>query len=270
MPGHARCGANENPGYVTTTGVSVTPNFLHCPLTPPSRRHGFPVIQTRFMINIFIFTIIGEQFTIFSYNVHTFIAGKARRQISLANLSTIPRFICFDCVSLTYESGGPMKSEKKCRKVAKYLKPIKTASKHSNLIRFDADINQDDQSSFTDHSILLAYLSEQFLQICDTSRRYEFIIYFHSDKNAGAGTNLISSLLQMPAISRCSNFEISLYHIEEAQQLPVENISDWLNRRKTDGQIPQEIFMTIRMNEIQNATEMCDHLSKVRFIFIAV
>ena len=159
-----------------------------------------------------------------------------------------------------------MTSEKKCRKVAKYLKPIKTASKHSNSIRFDADINQDGQSSFSDHSILLAYLSKQFLQICDTSRRYEFIIYFHSDKNAS--TNFISSLLQIPAISQCSNFEITLHRIEEAQKLPVENISDWLNRKKTDGRIPQEIFMKIRMNEIQNATEMCAHLSKVCFILI--
>ena len=161
-----------------------------------------------------------------------------------------------------------MTSEKKCEKFDEYLRPIKTALKDSNSIRFDADINQNDKACFSDHSVLLRYLSEQFLQICNLSRRYEFIIYFLSDKNAG--TNVISSLLQMPAISRCSHFEITLYRIVEAQQLPVETISDWLNRRKTYGRIPQEIFMQIRMNEIQNVKEMCDHLSKVRFIFIAV
>ena len=152
----------------------------------------------------------------------------------------------------------------KCQKIEKYLRPIEPALKHSNSIQFVARINQNDQSCFSDHSVLLSYLSEQLLQICNSSRRYEFKIAFYSDKNSG--TNFISSLLQMPAISRCSNFEISLYHIEEAQQLPVENISDWLNRRKIDGQIPQEIFMTIRMYELQNVTEMCgmcDHLSKV-------
>ena len=137
--------------------------------------------------------------------------------------------------------------------------------KDSNSIRFFADINQYD-ACFSDHSILLAYLSEQLLQICDSSRRYEFTICFYSDKNAGP--NFLSSLLQMPAISRCSHFEISLYLIEEAQKLPVESISDWLNRRKTDGRIPQEIFMKIHMNEFQNVTEICDHLSKVQFIFI--
>ena len=241
MPGHARCGANENPGYVTTTGVSVTPNFLHCPLTPPSRRHGFPVIQTRFMINIFIFTIIGEQFTIFSYNVHTFIAGKARRQISLANLSTIPRFIRFDSVSLSY-SGGSMTSEKKCQKVEKYLKAIKTASKHSNTIRFVGEINQNDPTCFTDHSVLLSYLDEQVLQLCNSSRGYEFQIHFHSDSDKDAGTNFISSLLQMPAISRCSNLEITLFFIEEAQQLPVETISDWLNRKKHEAEFHERFL----------------------------
>ena len=152
----------------------------------------------------------------------------------------------------------------KCQKVEKYLKPINTA--HSNSIRFVGDINQANQACFRDHSILLTYLREQLLQICNSSRRYEFEIHFRSDKNAG--TNFISSLLQMPAIIRCSNLEITLNHIEEAQQLPVETISDWLNRRKTDSRIPQELFMKIWLREIQNVTEMCDHLSKVRFIFI--
>ena len=156
----------------------------------------------------------------------------------------------------------------KCQKVEKYLRPIKTALKDSNSIQFVGDIDQDDPTCFSDHSILLGYLSEQLLKICDTSRRYEFKIYFRSDKNSG--TNLISSLLQMPPISLCSHFEIALCLIEEAQQLPVETISDWLNRKKHDGRIPQEIFMKIYLHEIQNATEMCDHLSKVRFIFIAV
>ena len=76
----------------------------------------------------------------------------------------------------------------------------------------------------------------------------------------------------MPPISRCSNLEITLCCIEEAQQLPIETISDWLNRvidgRKTDTRIAQEIFMRIYMREIQNVKEMCDHLSKVRFIFM--
>ena len=155
----------------------------------------------------------------------------------------------------------------KCQKIEKYLKPIEPALKHSNSIRFDADINRNDKACFSDHSILLSYLDKQLLQICNSSRRYEFKIHFYSDENAG--TNVISSLLQLPAISRCSNVDITLYLTEEATQLPVEAISDWLNRVKTDSLIPREIFMEIRVNEIQNVTEMCDHLSKVRFIFIS-
>ena len=159
-----------------------------------------------------------------------------------------------------------MTNEKKCEKVKEYLQPIKNALKHSNSIRFVATINQDDQSSFSDHSVLLGYLSEQLLQLCNSSRGYEFLIHFYSDKNAGA--NIISSLLQMPPISRCSNFKITIYLINgsQAQKLPIETISDWLNRRKTYGRIPQELFMKIHMNEFQNVTEICDHLSKVQFI----
>ena len=159
-----------------------------------------------------------------------------------------------------------MTSEKKCEKVKEYLQPIKNALKDSISIKFFADIKKDDQACFSDHSILLGYLSDQLLQICDSSRRYEFTIIFYSDMNAGP--NVISSLLQMLPISRCSRFEISLSCNEEAKQLPIETISDWLNRRKTECGIPQELFMKIWLHEIQNVTEMCDHLSKVRFTFI--
>ena len=164
-----------------------------------------------------------------------------------------------------------MTIKNKCQKIEKYLQPIKNALKDSNSIRFFADINQDDQSSFSDHSSFLSYLDEQLLKICNSSRRYEFEITFRSDKNAG--TNFISSLLQMPPISRCSHFDITLFFTKKAMQLPVEAILDWLNRmidgRKTDIRIAQEIFMRIYTREIQNVTEMCDHLTKVRFIFIS-
>ena len=233
-------------------------------------------IQTRFLIYyvIMLFTCYHQyatkQFTTFSYKINFCIINEAneanrKTKILLTNLSAIPRFVRSDRVLLFYHGvRGSIKN--KCQQVEKYLRPIKTALKHSNSIRFVANINQNDPTCFSDHSILLSYLSEQLLQICNSSRRYEFLIYFHSDKNAG--TNVISSLLKMPPISRCSNLEITLYGIEEALQLPIETISDWLNRKKHDGRIPQEIFMTIYIYEIQNATEMCDHLSKVRFIFI--
>ena len=189
-------------------------------------------------------------------------AGKKKKML-LANLSAIPQFVRSDRVLLSY-NGGSMTSKNKCQKIEKYLRPIKTALKDSNSIRFVARINQDDQSSFNDHSVLLNYFSEKLLQICDTSRRYEFEIHLRSDNNSGA--NVISSLLQMPPIIRCSNLEITLFFIEEALQLPVETISDWLNRM-IDGR-KTEIFMELSMREIQNVTELCDHLSKVRFIFI--
>ena len=201
------------------------------------------------------------------------IIGRAEKKISHANLLTIPQFVRFDGVKFSYGDGSkPI--EDKCQRIEKYMKPIMPALKHTNSIRFVAEINQDNQASFSDHTNLLSYLNEQMKKTFKLCRRYEFVIYyFYSNKNAGA--NVISSLLQMPPISQCSNFGITLMHFKEERslELPIKTISDWLNPmidgRKTYSRIPQEIFMEIRTQEIQNVTEMCDHLSKVRFIFIA-
>ena len=199
------------------------------------------------------------------------IFGKAKKKISHAKLLTIPQFqfVRSDGVELYY-NGGSIPIKDKCQRIEKYLKPIMPVLEHTNSIRFSVNINQDDQASFSDHTYLLRYLSEQLQHTLNLSH-YEFEIYFWSNRNAGA--NVISSLLQMPPIRQCSNFEISLWHIEEALELPIKTVSDWLNPmidgRKTYSRIPQEIFMKIRTQEIQNVTELYDHLSKVHFIFIA-
>lgn len=184
-----------------------------------------------------------------------------KKIISLANLSTFPRFLLFDRVILFYNKGSN-EIEGKCQKIKKYMHPIKDALKDS--IRFVGRIDQDDRECFRHHSMLLEHLSGQLLQMFDSSRRYEFIIYFRTDEEAA--TNVFSSILQIFQIRRCSNLEIQFCDLQQPMQFPVEAISSWLNRQVDAGmEVSGEIFLRIFVTRIQNAVGICDYLETVRF-----
>ena len=86
-----------------------------------------------------------------------------KKIISLANLSTFPRFLLFDRVILFYNKGSN-EIEGKCQKIKKYMHPIKDALKDS--IRFVGRIDQDDRECFRHHSMLLEHL--RVLGLVDT------------------------------------------------------------------------------------------------------
>ena len=138
------------------------------------------------------------------------------------------------------------------------------------MIKIYALISQDYQNKFNNHSAILDCLPNQLLEICDSSRGYKFRFHFCSDANVI--TNIISSILQMPPIKRCSHVEIEiLYKCGVQNQLPVEEISNWLRisvdkmKSKKMDRKPKEKFLKIRMSDIQNAREMIDHLQMVHF-----
>ena len=195
--------------------------------------------------------------------MEAFIFGNKWNEIPLANPTFCPHFLRFNEVKLFYINGS--KSEEKCGSIESYLQPLKEALKDSISIRFYGIIDRDNQAYFDDHSKLLEYLSEHLLKICNSSREYNFTIFFHSEE-AGAGANVIKSIIQMPQICRCSTLRIFLCYA--SQLLPVEAISSWLNRTIGDGRnfiarTPQEIFLRIYASRIRNVEEMCDHLAKV-------
>ena len=131
------------------------------------------------------------------------------------------------------------------------------------MITLTARINQNDQSQFRDHSQLLDHLREQVLPICDSSPAYYFEFDFQSDNDAAG--NVIGQFLQLPSIKRCQKVGFN-YANETFIQLPVDAISNWLNRNSDDGigRNKKERFLgTNHRIRVQNAEEICDRMRKV-------
>ena len=91
--------------------------------------------------------------------------------ISHADLATFPPFLRFDKVQLWYkamervvesaasiDSANKQSIEEKCALIGSCLQSIQQPLNDSNLIIFDADINENDPGCFSDHSKLLVYL----------------------------------------------------------------------------------------------------------------
>ena len=140
-----------------------------------------------------------------------------------------------------------------------------TALSDLKKITLSAKINPNDQSQFRNHFQLLDHIRDQLLPICDSSPFYSFEIDFQSDNNAAG--NVIGQILQLPSINRCQVYFFCKN--ETFIQLPVEVISNWLNRNFDDGiggtgQSKKERILAMNHRiRIQNVVEMCDHLRTV-------
>lgn len=173
-------------------------------------------------------------------------------------MTDFPPFLRFSDVGLFY-SNGLESIEEKCHFIESYIRPLKQALKDTRSIQFYGDVSQDDNSCFRDHSVLLSYLTERLLPICDSSHRYKFYIRFYSDKEASS--SVISSILQMPQISRCSDLFIELNILCLPKESSIETISNWLFRKVDDGmddvgRYPQKINLEIVLRGRINVVEM--------------
>ena len=191
-------------------------------------------------------------------------------KILLANLVTFPPFLRFNEVRLKYYIKSQL-LHAKCLLFEDCLNSIKPALKDSNEICFDANINRANPSHFSDHSSVVIYLRDRLLPICDSSRRYEFIIGFESYENSA--TKVISSILQISQVRRCSNVSIELFDYMYPARLPVEDISNWLDPKAEDGdgteicgKKRQSRFLKIYSYITSNAQEMLDHLKEVNLV----
>ena len=138
------------------------------------------------------------------------IIGNTTTNVSLSNLTSVPRFLRFKEVKLSYNFGAKS-IEEKCRSIQKYLQPLKEALKDSTAIRFYGDIYRNDQAYFSDYSKLLEYLSEQLLKICNSSREYDFYISFRTEEADAEEANVVKSIIQMPQICRCSHLRLIVF-----------------------------------------------------------
>ena len=195
---------------------------------------------------------------------HRFIS---RKPILFDDLKEFPAFLHFGEVDLHYWNGSIESSEsieERCQVFGGLLPAIKGALNDSNEIFFDADIDQEDQSEFNDHSTLIAYLRDEFLPICDSSHRYKFVIGFDSDQDSGS--KVISSILKMPQVVRCSNVDIWLLQVYDPIELPVGEIAQWLSQKNDRIGKKEEKFLEIYSDKIQNVLEIWEHLTEVLFI----
>ena len=196
---------------------------------------------------------------------HRFIS---RKPILFDDLKEFPAFLHFGEVYLRYWNESIESSEsieERCQLFGGLLPAIKGALNDSKEIFFGADIDQEDQSEFNDHSALIAYLRDEFLPICDSSRRYKFFINFETDKNSGS--EVISSILKMPQVVQCSNVDICLQLINDPIELSVGEIAQWLNQKNDRiGKKKEEKFLKIYSYNIQNVLEIWKHLTEVLFI----
>ena len=186
--------------------------------------------------------------------------------ISLNELTTFPLFLRFDNVKIWCKYDDRL-IEEKCEFIERQLLPLKPALNDSNVVQFTAIISRRDCRYFSDHSKFLEYIRNQFLPICNSSRRYKFKIWFYSDENSN--TNVIASILKMEEIKHCSNIEIEIIFGEQ-KRLPVEEISNWLESSAggAKNSLQNERARLLRIyyystTFIQNAQEMLDHLKTV-------
>ena len=110
------------------------------------------------------------------------------------------------------------------------------------MIEISAIISQHDRNYFNNYSTLIDYLQNRLLSICDSARGYKFRISLGQDENENDVANVISSILQMPTIERCSNVDIVILCFwEVSKQLPAK-ITNWLDEKFLAS---EELFVRI-------------------------
>ena len=190
-------------------------------------------------------------------------------ELTLTNITEIPPFLRFNNVKLWYRPGtrvlGLQHIEKKCELFNVQLLPLKSALNGSNMVEFLPHIPLNDPNYFTNHLQLLDYFQNRLISICDSAHAYKFTIPCFLNANDIA--NVILSILQMSPIKRCSNVQIVSNCLGVQNQLPVEVISNWLEKTVDGMEINyrkfKEIILKIRMSGIQNTQEIIDNLKMV-------
>ena len=196
--------------------------------------------------------------------------------MSLLNAKPFPSFFRFGRVRIYLstlffdeEGEGILDSQliaEKCQLFEDQLKLIKPAL-NGSILNFDFIIDQSKPSCFYDHDQVLEYLRNRLLPICNKSHGYEFWINFNSDANTARF--IITSILQMDQIDRCSNVKIDFpIDVDDGTKLPIDEISNWLHR-SCDGGGQRERSLFIQLEEIKSIVEVFVHLKEVFILIFA-
>lgn len=139
------------------------------------------------------------------------------------------------------------------------------------MIALSARIHYAKNKHFKDHSQLLDYFRNALLPIVDSAHRYKFVIYLSWDEKVAS--DMIASILQIPPVTRCSALQIQIFGVYRRKKLPIEAISNWLNRRTSnvDKQKTKNPIISLRIHEgcirRRSVRQMLDNLKEVRLFY---
>ena len=192
-----------------------------------------------------------------------------KKEIAFPELLTVPCFLRFGSVKLDYFSQQPI--DIKFESFRRHLPSIKATLYDSKITSFQ--IGHQSQS-INYYSTLLEHICN-IVSICDSSRGYSFDFALEMDSSWDMNVcNFIASILQMPAIACSSTVYIgplyfSLITTLSLSQLPIEIISNWLNReRQAMNQKQRERVLQLNFPvQYSQFQEMCDFLKQVSFLF---
>ena len=186
--------------------------------------------------------------------------------------TTRPPFLRFDHVELDY-CNSIRRTVETCALLNEFLHPLKEHLDGAWL-KFFGRITQKQMNK---NDTFLNRVNDELIPVYNMCRGYEFQVQLYppTSGNTPVKNDLISSILQLSSIAKCSviklGFELNLFNaylpLILLSPLPVEVIAGWLvatpegveaNRQKTNAK-----FLCIHANNIQNGKEMCEHLKEV-------
>ena len=111
---------------------------------------------------------------------------------------------------------------------------------------------------------------DKLLQIFNQYNPYAYKFYIESHINENPSTNILSAILHFDAIIRCSKIRVFFNFGEPMKtRLPIEDIGNWLNRTIDYGQMHNERFLNLKINDdVPNLSKMFKYLKKVCNFFI--
>ena len=188
--------------------------------------------------------------------------GIDEKEIALSELIVAPPFLRFDQVIIEYQITSQSIAQK-CESFNTHLPSIKSSLCDSNIISFVCTIDKEDRHQFSNCSALLEHI-RNILSICDSSRGYSFFVFPTSDSDENGNGNAITSILEIPVISRSSTVYICDIN-STLTQSTIKAISNWLNREMDQKQRERNLVLACPIQDAQ-LQEMCDFLKQVPFI----
>lgn len=164
-------------------------------------------------------------------------------------------------VNLNYRSGPNLQPiAATCESIKNLLLPFASALNGAKLV-FDARIDRNDFSDFSDQSMIFAHVGNDLLSVCNRCRAYEFHVSFLSEQNAPI---VISSILEMEPVRDCGKVKFVLLGISRSTALPVEAITKWFVRN-IDDRRKYKKSLKIRMPNISNGAEIEARLKEAKY-----